>query len=194
MGMTVDFDLPAGTYRLRARIDEWVSEPSQSFVIEPWGVTVDGIQIGLSADRGGYSVGAPVLVTVSMRNAGDRALCVPIPIVDEEFARTSWELYEPNGSALFDARPAPSREVMGGRFLVLQPGESRTAQFDFHRLQSSRADRTRFGDRAGTYLVGASVFMFNRDVPCDAAWNGRATSNVVQIDVKPRQARLRPAR
>jgi hypothetical protein len=185
VGMSVDPELPAGTYRLRARVQEHLSNVTEPFVVEPWGLAVDGLQVGLSASPGGYAAGQPVIVTLTMRNAGAVPLCVPVPIDGQDSVRVFTEIYQRDGAALFDSRPPVPRAQLAGRFQTLPPGQVRTMPVDLHRLQTRRGDATPFADRAGTYAIGVSIFMFDREnIPCADPWRGRASSNIVRFDVK----------
>ena len=185
VSLSVETDLPAGKYRVRARLKEHLSNISEPFVVEPWGLAVDGLQVGLRASPDGYAAGQPVIVTLTMRNTGAVPLCVPIPNGEHDSPHVFTEFYQKDGSALFDARPPLSRGQIADRFQILRPGELRTVPVDLHRLLIRRSEATPFADRTGTYAVGVSIYMFDREnIRCADPWRGRATSNLVRFDVK----------
>lgn len=181
---------------VRAQVGEWLSPPTQNFAIEPWGVPVRGLQLGLTAEPMGSPRGGPISVSATVRNVGSEPLCIPFQTTEDVYARTHWRWVSRDaplptrndlgGSRpLVDPRPMRPAESKNQLFIVLKPGESQTARYDLHSLQLGRTGAGRIGDAPGTLYVGATLLMYDASTPCAQPWRGEVVSNVTRVVVNP---------
>lgn len=181
---------------VRAQVGEWLSPPTQNFAIEPWGVPVKGLQLGLTAEPMGSPRGGPISVYATIRNVGSEPLCIPFHPTEDTYARTHWRWVSRDAPVatrsdlgvsrpLVDPRPMRPAESKNQLFIMLKPGETQTARYDLHNLQLERTGVSRIGDTPGTIYVGATLFMYDASTPCDQPWRGEVVSNVTRVVIKP---------
>jgi len=181
---------------VRAQVGEWLSPPTQNFAIEPWGVPVKGLQLGLTAEPLGSPRGGPISVYATIRNVGSEPLCVPFHTTEDTYARTHWRWVSRDAPPatrsdlgvsrpLVDPRPMRPAESKNQLFIMLKPGETQTARYNLHNLQLERTGVSRIGDAPGTIYVGATMFMYDASTPCEQPWRGEVVSNVTRVVIKP---------
>ena len=172
------------SYQIRAVCGNEVSAPSEPFHVEPWREPVDGLQVRLRPLKSTYQVGEPILVEATMRNVGRKPRLCPVPSSEDGYMRAFWRFHATNN--LRDPRPLLD-DLYARRLKLLRPGESRTATIALTNLQAiDEKGATKFGSRAGKYVVSATVY-FHDDPPRKYAanlWRGEMASNAFEIVVR----------